>query len=89
MFVKLWMKENVITISPEQTLAEAEALMQQHRIRRLLVVKDTTMVGIITKEDLQKGIPTSGDDADHGGVFHHEKSPDSVLLHQGDRKSVV
>lgn len=61
MFVKLWMKKNVITISPEQTLAEAEALMQQHQIRRLLVVKDTTMVGIITKEDLQKGIPTSGD----------------------------
>lgn len=62
MFVRLWMKENVVTISPDQTLAEAETLMQQNRIRRLLVTQGPTLVGIITKEDIHKGIPASCDE---------------------------
>lgn len=61
MFVKLWMKTNVITVNPEQTLAEALALMQQNRFRRLIVTKDQIVVGIISQEDILKGIPTSGD----------------------------
>ncbi len=63
MFVKLWMKKEVVTIAPDQTLAEAEALMQEKRIRRLLVTKNQLLVGILTKEDIQKGIPASGDDS--------------------------
>lgn len=66
MFVKLWMKKDIITIAPDQTLAEAEVLMQRHRIRRLLVVaKDGagTLSGILTKEDIQRGIPASGDES--------------------------
>jgi acetoin utilization protein AcuB len=62
MFVKLWMEKNIITISPDQTLAEAEALMQQHRIRRLLVTHGSTLIGIITKEDIRRGIPASCDE---------------------------
>lgn len=63
MFVKLWMKKNVITITPDQSLAEAETLMQQNRIRRLLVTKGPTLIGILTKEDIQKGIPASCDES--------------------------
>lgn len=63
MFVKLWMKKEVVTIAPDQTLAEAEALMQEKRIRRLVVTKDQLLVGILTREDIQKGIPASGDDS--------------------------
>ncbi len=62
MFVKLWMKKEVVTIAPDQTLAEAEALMQEKRIRRLLVTKDQLLVGILAREDIQKGIPASGDE---------------------------
>jgi acetoin utilization protein AcuB len=63
MFVKLWMKKELITIAPDQTLAEAEALMQKNRIRRLLVTKGPTLVGILTGEDLQKGIPAGCDES--------------------------
>ena len=63
MFVKLWMKKDVITIAPDQTLAEAEALMQQNRIRRLLVAKGPTLVGIISQRDIQKGIPAGSDES--------------------------
>lgn len=63
MFVKLWMKNEVITIAPDQTLAEAEELMQKNRIRRLLVTKGPTLLGILTREDIQKGIPAGGDES--------------------------
>lgn len=62
MFVKLWMKEEIITVSPDQTLAEADALMRQHRIRRLLVTRGKDLAGIITREDIQRGIPSSCDE---------------------------
>lgn len=63
MFVKLWMKKDVIAISLDQTLAEAKELMLRHRIRRLLVMREeTTLAGIISKEDICKGIPSSSDE---------------------------
>lgn len=62
MFVKLWMQQEVVTISPDQTLAEADAMMLQHRIRRLLVMQDAELVGIIGKEDIWRGIPASSDE---------------------------
>jgi len=63
MFVKLWMQKEVIAISFDQTLAEAEELMRRHRIRRLLVMRDkTTLAGIISKEDVRKGIPEGCDE---------------------------
>jgi acetoin utilization protein AcuB len=63
MFVKLWMKTDVITLAPDQTLAEAEALMQQNRIRRLPVVAGPSLVGILTREDIQKAISAGGDES--------------------------
>jgi acetoin utilization protein AcuB len=62
MFVKLWMNKDLIVISPDQTLAEAEALMRQRHIRRLLVTSGAMLVGIISREDIHRGIPASGDD---------------------------
>lgn len=62
MFVKLWMKNEIISVAPDQTLAEAEALMQSKRIRRLLVTREDNLVGIITKEDIRRGIPASCDE---------------------------
>ncbi|MDD3815541.1 MAG: CBS domain-containing protein [Desulfocapsaceae bacterium] len=63
MFVKLWMKKDVISITPDQTLAEATEVMQQNRIRRLLVTQGPTLVGIISQHDIQKGIPANGDES--------------------------
>lgn len=61
MFVKLWMKKDIITISPDQTLAEAKSLMEENKIRQLLVLNGPNLAGIITKQDIEKGIPDSGD----------------------------
>ncbi len=44
--------KNVITISPDTNVAEARDLMAEHRIRRLPVVKDGELVGILALGDI-------------------------------------
>jgi acetoin utilization protein AcuB len=59
MFVRLWMHAAPITIGREGTIAEAGELMQQHKIRRLLVLDEQErLVGIISKEDLKNALPS-------------------------------
>lgn len=62
MFVKLWMQRDVLTITLDQTLAEAEELMEKHRIRRIPVMREGALAGIISREDVRKGIPAGCDE---------------------------
>jgi CBS domain-containing protein len=50
--VKNWMTHNVITISPDTPLTKADQLMIGNKIRRLPVVKDGQLVGIVTRNNL-------------------------------------
>ncbi len=48
-------KENLITVPVGTTLAEAERILQQHRVEKLLVVGgDYELKGLITVKDIQK-----------------------------------
>src|SRR5450631_257529 len=48
-------KENLVTVPVGTTLEEAEKLLQEHRIEKLLVVdKDFNLKGLITVKDIQK-----------------------------------
>jgi IMP dehydrogenase len=48
-------KDNLITVSVGTTLEEAEAILHQHRVEKLLVVDDHYMLkGLITVKDIQK-----------------------------------
>lgn len=42
----------LITGEPEMDLEEAAALMVQHRVRRLPVLEDSALVGIVTLDDI-------------------------------------
>ncbi|MFD2922157.1 CBS domain-containing protein [Halobacillus naozhouensis] len=46
------MTENVVTGSPNMEVEEAAKLMQEHQIKRLLVVDDETINGVVTLGDL-------------------------------------
>ena len=50
--VKNWMTHDVITITPETTLPEVHKLMADYRIRRLPVVNNGHLIGIITESDI-------------------------------------
>jgi len=61
-------KENLITVPVGTTLSDAEAILHQHRIEKLLVVDDRyNLKGLITVKDIQKRLkyPTAAKDA-HG-----------------------
>lgn len=47
------MTKNPLSISPSETVAQAEELMAENRIRQLPVVEDRALVGIVTDRDLR------------------------------------
>lgn len=59
MFVKLWMHKEVITVRPDNTIAEAKDLMMHHEVRRLPVVdEENHLLGILSKEDIKNALPS-------------------------------
>ena len=55
--VRDWMTREVITVSPNTSLTEAHKLMMEKGIRRLLVVHDGHLVGIVTLGDARGAEP--------------------------------
>ncbi|MCD6551357.1 CBS domain-containing protein, partial [Thermotoga sp.] len=58
MLVKDFMTKNPITIAPETSFSEALKLMKQNKIKRLIVMKDNKIVGIVTEKDLLYASPS-------------------------------
>lgn len=56
--VRDWMTPNPITVTPSTTVPEANTLMKQGRIRRLPVVDNGKLVGIVTLGDLREASPS-------------------------------
>jgi CBS domain-containing protein len=46
------MSSPVVTVDPDASLATAARLMEQHQVKRLPVVDDGTLVGIVARRDL-------------------------------------
>ncbi len=51
--VEDWMTRNVVTITSDTTLPEAHRLMTEDQIRRLPVMKNGRLVGIVTRGDVR------------------------------------
>ena len=64
MLVRNWMSCKVVTVSPEASIVEAKRLMKENGIRRLPVVGDAGLVGIISDRDLRDYIPAGGTSLD-------------------------
>lgn len=58
MFVKNKMTANPFTISPDQTIPDAHEIMSLNGIKRLPVMKNGKLVGIVSKEDIQRASPS-------------------------------
>ena len=55
--VRDWMTPNPLTVTSNVTIPEAYWMMVKQKIRRLLVVDDEDLVGVITIDDLRQKIP--------------------------------
>ena len=51
--VRNWMTPNPLTITPQTPLPEAHRLMDEHYIRRLPVIKQGKLVGIVTLREIR------------------------------------
>lgn len=58
MFVRNNMISNPFTISPDQTIPDAHEIMTNHNVRRLPVVKNGKLVGVVSKEDIIQASPS-------------------------------
>lgn len=56
--IKDWMTPEVVTISPDTALPEAHRLMTEKQIRRLPVVQEGRLVGIVTRGDVREAEPS-------------------------------
>ena len=58
MYVKSRMTANPITVSSETSVADAYELLLKHKVRRLPVVDNGKLVGIVTDKELQQLTPS-------------------------------
>ena len=56
--IKDWMTRSVITVAPETTLPVAHKLMDEHKVRRLPIIEDGRLLGIITRGDVRGAEPS-------------------------------
>lgn len=54
------MTSSLITVEPDMSIFEAHKLMHDHHFRRLPVVKDNELLGIVTETDLSKAMSNYG-----------------------------
>ncbi len=60
MLIDRSMTKDVLTVSPDAGILEAQTLMAQNRIRHLpVVLADNTLVGIVTDRDIRSAMPSS------------------------------
>ena len=58
MFIRDVMTTNVVTVSSDTSLADARRIMDAHRIRRLPVVDKGKLVGMLSRDTLDKSGPS-------------------------------
>jgi CBS domain-containing membrane protein len=58
------MRERVVTVAPDETLLEAQRIMQLARIRHLPVVEAGVLVGVLSDRDVLAASLASVEDAD-------------------------
>jgi acetoin utilization protein AcuB len=69
------MTTKVHTVKPLDSVAHARALIEEHRINQLPVLKDGVLVGIVTDRDLRDALNAVTTSANEAGMT--EPAPDS------------
>ncbi|MGA1847471.1 CBS domain-containing protein [Deferribacter abyssi] len=64
MFVKDWMKKNIVVVNSNDTILDALHLMREHNFRRLPVLDGDKLVGIITEKDIKDFSPSKASTLD-------------------------
>ena len=57
--IEKWMTSPIVSVSPNSSIIEADRIMQEYGIRRLPVLKNGALVGIVTKGDVREARASS------------------------------
>ncbi len=58
MIVSKWMSKRVVTVDESDTLSEAINTLKRNHVRRLPVLRDNKLVGIVSDRDLKEAAPS-------------------------------
>jgi acetoin utilization protein AcuB len=61
LLVRDWMTQNLLTLSPKASVAEALTLCRERRIRHIPILEEGRLVGIVSDRDLRDASPALGD----------------------------
>jgi len=70
MHVSAMMQTQVITATPDMTLADVQRLMRDHQIRHVPVVSGKRLVGIITDRDVREASPSPATTLTRGEIAY-------------------
>ena len=59
MKIKNWMTRDPLTVEPETLIIDAKNIMKEHNIRRLPVVRDGRLMGMVTYRNIIEASPSS------------------------------
>jgi acetoin utilization protein AcuB len=70
MQIKDWMAKNPITITEDTSMIKAIHIMREHRFRRLPVVSQGRLVGMVTDRDLKEASPSKATTLDVHELYY-------------------
>jgi acetoin utilization protein AcuB len=70
MLVRDVMTHNVVTVSSDTPVLDAERILEFHKFERLPVVDKGKLVGIVTKDDFLKASPSSASSLSRSEVLY-------------------
>ena len=70
MHIRTMMQTEVVTVTPDTSLAAAQWLMRAQRIRHLPVVSGTRLVGIVTDRDIREAAPSPATTLSRGEITY-------------------
>lgn len=70
MLVKEWMSKKLITVNENISMVKAIRIIKDHKIRRLPVVNNSKLVGIITDRDLKEASPSKATTLDVHEIYY-------------------
>lgn len=86
MFIKDWMKKDVITVEENGTVLDAMHIMRENNIRRLPVLKDGKLVGIVTEKDIKGFTPSKASTLD---IYEVHKMLSKTLVREVMTREVI
>jgi CBS domain-containing protein len=67
------MSTQVVSATPEAPLSEIATLLERHRIKRVPIIQDGKLIGIVSRANLIQALASSSPRTERGGASDHDR----------------